>query len=265
MAGDREFAAQLAEAQLPTAKEFVDRYRLTLALAAAAPSAQGDGWLAAQSAQAEEWMARSTALSALVQRGAVAVPTLAEAASRDAYPRVRANALGALLAAGQAARVESLLAADPWPLVRVEAAHVLAARSESRPVLEQAVSDRSRLVRRAAIDALTAGQQRASWPSVGARLDDESLEVREASIEFARQLCVQEARPALLKAANKSLSPDASEEDSTAAVEALRALHELGGPAADDGAGVVRKEGGPELRKLWDGLPPARCQRTPQS
>ncbi|MDB4987082.1 MAG: TolA protein, partial [Myxococcaceae bacterium] len=266
-AGDRDFTATLADAHAPSAQSFEDRYRFALALASATPSEPGNAWLTAQSEQADEWMQRSVALSALVQRKASSVTAVAEKAALDAYPRVRANALEPLLSAGQAERIEAALSKDAWPLVRVEAARVLAARAESRPALELAVADRSRLVRRAAIDALAGGRRAEAWPRVRERLlvADESLEVREAAIAFARQLCLGEARETLRSVANKVLSPEASDEDSQAAVEALRALHDLGGEAAKDGAGVVSKEGGPELKKLWDGLPTARCGGPPQA
>ncbi|MDB4974573.1 MAG: hypothetical protein JWN48_2914 [Myxococcaceae bacterium] len=266
-AGDRDFAASLADEAVSGAQTFADRYRLALALAGATPSQRGDAWLAEQGERAEEWMQRALALEALVLRGSGRAAAVAEKAARDPYPRVRAGALQPALAAGQIQTVEAALAHDGWPLVRVEAAHVLASRPESRAQLEQAVGDRSRLVRRAAIDALASGRRAESWPRVRERLGvaDESLEVREAAVGFARELCLGAAREDLVKVAKKVLSPDASDEDSQVAVEALRALHDLGGAAAKEGADLVNQEGGPALKKLWDGLPAARCQATPRA
>jgi hypothetical protein len=266
-AGDHDFTASLADAEAPAAQAFAERYRYALALAGATATPAGDAWLAQQSEQAEEWMQRRVALAALVARGSAAAPALADKAARDPYPRVRAGALAPLVAAGQPAQVEALLVHDAWPLVRAEAAHALAAQPTSGPALEQAVDDRSRLVRRAAIDALTHGKRVQAWPRVRARLavKGESLEVRESAIEFARRLCLPEAREVLVPVAKKLQSPDASEEDNQVAVEALRALHDLGGEAQKAGAAVVAEEGAPELLKLWQRLPPAQCAAVPAS
>ena len=267
-AGDRDFAAQVADDDARNAQAFEDRYRFALALAKATPTAAGDGWLVQQAEHAEEWMQRSASLAALMLRASASVPAAADKLSRDAYPRVRALSL-APLAQTQPAKVEDALAKDAWPLVRAEAAHVLAARSESVPALQNAVADRSRLVRRAAIDALASGRRVAAWPSVKARLvvKGETLEVREAAIGFARTLCLTEAREPLHELASRVLSPDVDDVETQVALEALRALHDLGGAAARDGAAIVSKEGGPELAKLWQRLPPAHCERpnAPQS
>ena len=266
-AGDRDFAAQLADANAANAQTFEDRYRTALALAAASPSAAGDAWLAQQAEHAEEWMQRSAALSALVQRGATSVPAIAEQLAHDSYPRVRALSLAPVFATGKPGSVEQALAHDPWPLVRAQAARVLAPRLESRAALELAVADRSRLVRRAAIESLASARRVESWPQVRARLAqaDESLDVRQAAIDFARGLCVADARDALHGVAKRVLSPDASDDDTQLAIEALRALHDLGGQAATDAAKLVAEDGGPELTKLWQRLPPAHCAHVPQA
>lgn len=269
-AGDRDLAASVAQAVLPTAESFDDRYRLALALAGSTASEASEAWLRAQAEVAGEWMQRQVSLEALVQRGSSLVAAVADKQRADVYPRVRAGTLAPLVKAGQLSQVEQLLASDPWPLVRVEAARVLApvasTRTESRAALEAALSDRASHVRRAAVEALTAAQQRASWPKVQRQLDqeDEALEVRMGALVYVRALCVVDATPALVKVARKLLSP-ATDDDSQLAVEALRVLHELGATSQKEGQSVVDKEGGPELKKLWERLPPARCGTASQS
>jgi hypothetical protein len=196
-------------------------------------------------------------------------PTVGDKLAHDPYPRVRAEALAPLSAAGQQATVERLLASDPWPLVRAEAARALAPsaarRAESRSALTTAIADRAPRVRRAAIEALTAARQSAAWPSVQTRVDkaDETLEVRTAGLLYVRELCLGAAAPSLVKIARQVLSPSATDDDTQLAVEALRVLHDLGGDAAREGKAVIDKEGGPELPKLWDRLQPARCEPVP--
>jgi len=265
-AGDRDLAASLlASPALQAASSFEERFRVALALAGATPSPDSEAWLRAQAEGAEEWMQRSAALAALVQRGASSAPAVADKLVHDSYPRVRAETLLPLAAAGQQATVESVLVSDPWPLVRVEAARALvpsaASRAESRAALTTAIADRAPRVRRAAIEALTAARQSEAWPSVQTRVDktDETLEVRYAGLVYVRELCLSAAAPSLLKIARLVLSPSATDDDTQLAVEALRVLHDLGGEAARDGKAVIDKEGGPELPKLWERLRPARC------
>jgi hypothetical protein len=269
-ANDRDFAASLLEgAPLHAAGSFEERYRVALALAGATPSPESEAWLRAQAEGAEEWMQRSAAFAALVQRASSATPAVGDKLAHDSYPRVRAEVLAPLAAAGQLSTVEGLLARDPWPLVRVEAARALApsatSRAESRAALTTAIADRAPRVRRAAIEALTVARQSAAWPTVQTRVDkaDETLEVRTAGLLYVRALCVSAAAPSLLKIARRVLSPSATDDDTQLAVEALRVLHDLGGDAAREGKAVIDKEGGPELPKLWDRLQPARCTKAP--
>lgn len=267
--GDGALATSLLEGQLTAAQTFEERYRVALGLAGAAPNAESDTWLSAQADSAEEWMQRHAALAALVQRSSQSTPAIAAKLAHDAYPRVRAATLAPLVAAGQQATVESLLAADPWPLVRAEAAQALApsaaGRAETRAALATAIADRAPRVRRAAIEAVTAARLGDAWSAVRARLehDDEPLEVRTAGLFYVRALCLAEATPVLVKLARKVLSPSATDDDNQLAVEALRVLHDLGGEAANEGKAVIEKGGGPELPKLWARLPPAACAAGP--
>lgn len=257
---DRELAARAA-AQPERAERFEDRYRLALALAEAAPSPDADAWLATQATAAPEWMQRRAAFEALAKRGAEQLPRVAEQLLRDPYPRVRAGVFAALVAGGQGARVTAALADESWPLVRVEAVRALARDAGQRAALENALADGSARVRRAAIEALDQLAHAAAWPAVEARLrtPDEALETREAAVAFARNLCVGAAEDTLLEIARLVLAPETSEEGTRLAIEALRALHELGGAASEKGAAIVKEAGTPELAQLWARLPPARC------
>jgi hypothetical protein len=213
-------------------------------------------------------MQRRAALDALVQRRSGAVAALAEKLAQDPYPRVRAGALGPLVATDQRELVEQLVARDPWPLVRVEAVRALAqAGSEGQSALEGALDDPARSVRQAAIEGLRRAGLSGAWAKIAPHLSaqSEAVEVREAAIGFARSSCLVEARGPLLALARRLLSPGASEEETHLAVEALRALHELGGDAARDGSQVVEQAKTPALTKLWARLAPARCDVPHQS
>jgi hypothetical protein len=258
-----ELAAALAEERAADAGAFEERYRFALALRSTKAAEPGiiDRWLSAQTG-AEEWMQRRAALEALVARGAPDAAAVAGKLAADPYPRVRAAALAPLLADGQRAAVELSLAHDGWPLVRVEAARALAGDTAAHAALDKALDDRAPSVRRAALESLTAQRNDAAWPHVSARLGDarESLFVREAAIAYARELCVQGARDVLTTTARLLLGAGPSEDEMRLGVEALRALHDLGGEAAKAAAAVVKQAATPELEALYRRLPPSRCE-----
>ena len=273
---DPSLTEEIVVTHAARASTFEERHRFVLALGEAAPGparSEADAWLVQQSG-AEEWMQRRAALEALAARGAAQVGPVAEKLAADPYPRVRAAAAASLSApplSGTHRRtlLAAQLANDRWPLVRVAAARALGQDAEARPLLEAALADPAPSVRRAAIEALMlqpAAQER-SFAPIAERMRDarETVEVREAAVSYARERCVMEARDALVTTARALLAPTADEDTTRLAIEALRALHDLGASAAEAGAAVVKAAETPELDSLWRRLPPARCELRHQS
>ena len=133
----------------------------------------------------------------------------------------------------------------------------------SRAVLEKLLDDTSRRVRTAAIDSLTVQQARESWPLVEQRLSatSEWPEVQAAAVRFAATLCLSESRPHLTHLARRALRPDASDDERRLGVEAIRALHELGGQAAEDAKLLATREiASPELQQAVAEPGASHCQ-----
>lgn len=253
---------ELAEGALEVA-DFPSRFRLCLAAGQLAPSAKLDAWLAQKATDAEEWMLRREAYEALRARSSDQAQALAGKIAHDKYPRVRASATPVLAQARAKANLVELAHKDPWPLVRVAAIQSLAGVAESRGVLAQSLEDSSRNVRAAAIDGLV--QQKASdvWPEVAKRLakEDEWPVVKAAALRFAGALCIQGARDALTEIARRGLRHDASDEDRSLSLEALRSLHDLGGDAAGDARLIAERESGSaELKRVMEKAGSSRCE-----
>jgi hypothetical protein len=252
----------LAESALDVG-DFPSRFRLCLAAGQLAPSAKLDTWLAQKAASAEEWMLRRAAYDALVSRNADEAARLAGTVSRDAYPRVRAAASEALAKAGQAAPLSKLARDDAWPLVRVAAVRSLAKLPNTRETLAARLDDSSRHVRAASIDALAQQKANDLWPRIEVRFvkEDEWPVVKAAAVHFASALCIQAARPSLTETARRALRPDASEDDRGVGLDALRALHDLGGEAAADARLIATREAAsPELKRAFEQAGPSRCE-----
>jgi hypothetical protein len=252
----------LAEAALDVA-DFPSRFRLALAASQLPPSHKLDAWLGQKAGGAEEWMLRREAYEALRARGSEQAATLASQLARDKYPRVRASAAQGLAQGGQSAPLRELAREDPWPLVRVAAVRSLAADKQSRGTLAEGIDDSSRNVRSAAIDALAQQEARELWPRIAQRLvkEDEWPVVKAAALRFAGAVCVQEARDALTAAARRALRPDATDDDRSLGLDALRALHDLGGKAAADARLIAERESGsPELKAAMTKAGPSRCE-----
>ncbi len=255
-------AASLAEQVLGEVTTFEDRYRLALALTKAGPSAASDAWLDQAARSSSEWMLRRSAYEALLARDPGKASSLAVVLAADRYPRVRAVALQSLVTTPARTRVEASALEDGWPLVRVAAIRSLMHAPEAKPTLRRAVDDTSRRVRSAAIEALASLSDRDAWGLVQARLvaPGEWPEVHAAAMRFARTLCIDEAREPLLFSLRHAIRADASDDDVRLGLEALRALHDLGGQAAAEATLVVTREGAPAgLVKVHKGLPPPAC------
>jgi HEAT repeat protein len=261
-AGMQELATSLVQAALEEVQTFADRFRLAQLAGELGASEPTDAWLSQQSMSSEEWMIRRAAYVALAKRNPEAAQSLTLYLANDEYPRVRAAAVPYLAQSGNGERLALLAGKDPWPLVRSAAAASLAGVPGSRPILEKLLDDTSRRVRTAAIDALTAQQARDSWPLVEQRLSAtaEWPEVQAAAVRFASTLCVGAARPHLTHLARRALRPDASDDDRRLGQEAVRALHDLGGEAAEDAKLLASRElASPELQQAIAQPGPARC------
>ncbi len=252
----------LAEGALEVA-DFPSRFRLALAASQLPASPKLDAWLGQKATASEEWMLRREAYDALRARGSEQAASLASQVARDKYPRVRASAAEALAKAGQSGPLRELARDDPWPLVRVAAVRSLAGDKQSRSTLAEGIDDSSRNVRAAAIDALAQQEARELWPRIAQRLtkEDEWPVVKAAVLRFAAAVCVQEARDPLTETARRALRPDANDDDRSLGLEALRALHDLGGQAAADARLIAdRESGSPELKSAMAKAGPSRCE-----
>jgi hypothetical protein len=256
-----ELAGTTLEGAL-AAERFEDRFRLCLAAAELPASPAVDAWLARQAAEASEWMQRRAAWEALLARGSEQVPTLVARVAKDPYPRVRAAAAPALVRSSQPAPLAELAQKDPWPLVRAAATTGLGELPRTRAVLEGQLTDSSRYVRAASIEGLLKQREAGAWPLVAQRLSaqNEWPLVQSAAVRFAAGLCVQAAHPALTETARRALRPDASDEDRQLGVEAIHALHDLGGQAEEDARLLATREAAsPALQRTYGTWGPSRC------
>lgn len=262
MAQNATLALALIEPALSSELPFAERYRFAEALAQAAPSESADAWLVQEATGASEWMMRRGAFDALAARNPSQVQAVATALSSDAYPRVRAASLNALVQTESWTRVADLAKSDAWPLVRIAGARALASRTESQPTLEALVSDPAPRVRASAIDSLSHLNAKTAWPAVVQRLTEksESLEVVLSAVAFAREQCLVEAREPLVNIVRRTFRLDADDDDARAGVEALRTLHSLGGAAAADAKNLAgRPEAPPGLAKAYASFRPGQC------
>jgi hypothetical protein len=253
----------LLEQSLPDAQDFEDRYRVALAALHAGSSSALDAWLEREALHAEEWMMRHGAYAALDKRLPARSAELSRALARDDYPRVRALAQATLSRTGSWSQLEQTARSDTWPLVRVAAVKGLAPHVESGAVLKAALEDPARSVRAAAIDALAAQKSEDAWPLVRARLvaPGEWPVVRSAAMRFASALCRQDAREDLVSLARAVARPDAAERDEELGVEALKALHGLGGKGAQEARQILARDGvPPAAKRVLDDAAPSTCR-----
>ncbi len=208
---------------------------------------------------------RLLAARALGELGPVAAPVFAElnVATEDADPRVRAAALGALVAtrAQTGAAVAKVGAGlkDPSPAVRVAAAQlvgILGMRARSAaPALLEALGDRDDAVRAAAVEALSAigSDAEPAVPRLLAVLPSSDAATR-AKILAVFAGIGPRAREVLPEVGKQLQNPDAA-----VRAAALRALGKIDDPAArlpvmrralDDPDPAVRRAAADELGTL---------------
>lgn len=246
--GSPELAAELIAGAAAEADAFEDRWRLVSAAVKAAPSAAVDAWLGELAAKDERWMLRATALTALSQRKAATSRTLAKAALKDEYPRVRLVAVQALV--GDASAIPDLTKhaqRDRWPMVRAAAYEVLAQQAGTGATLQGGVEDRAKSVRAAALRGLTAARVATAWPTVEKVLrdDNEWPEVTIEAAAYARALCVQKAREPLVDLLVRSLKPNAEPFEAEVGGPVFEALADLGGEAAADAQRIAARPTSP--------------------
>lgn len=257
-----ELGTSVAEGAAAGAQSFDDRFRLSVLSGQLGKSDVLDSWLADQALHAEEWMTRRAAFDALTIRADEKARPLAEQLVKDPYPRVRAGTASTLAKAGKQTTLEEIAHNDHWPVVRAAAASALGTLEATRPALEQLLDDTSRRVRSAAVDALASQGTRDAWPLVEQRLvaANEWPEVQAAAVRFASQLCVNSARSALSNVARRGLRPDANEDERQLSLDAIHALHDLGGEAAADAKLLASRESGSEqLQQAITRFAPPRC------
>lgn len=217
------------------ASEFPDLWRFVHAAAALPAQPATDAWLGKLARGEARWMLRTAALEALEARHSAGAREAARAALADPYPRVRLEALGMLADDPTSfARIAEHARRDTWTMVRVAAIEAIALQPGAEKVLREAVGDRRRRVRAAAIDGLARAGVKSAWPLVEEKLtdDEEWPEVASAAVRYVRTLCVREAEDALLATLERGMRPDAWEPDVRLALEAFGALAALGGEGA---------------------------------
>jgi len=238
-------SAELITGAVGDAERFEDRYRLVKAAAEGRAEPETDRWLAGVATSADEWMLRAEALAALGARSSPALDGAARSALEDEYPRVRVTAATVLAGRrGTLRAVATLARRDPWPMVRGAATEALASVPDARPILLASLGDRAQSVRAAAVRALTARGDRSAAEAIGERLgdDDEWPEVIQASIAYARAVCVQSLVDPLVGVLRRGMRPNAWAPDVDLAVLAVQVLGVLGG---EDAEAAVRSASSP--------------------
>jgi hypothetical protein len=228
-------ARQVLERSVDDARAFPERWRLTQAAARLSPDPKVDAWLTELAGSADEWMLRAAALEALAARGAASALHTAKTALRDDYPRVRAHALAVLAKDQDSLELLSRYARkDEWFLVRSAALQALPDSDASRSTMQEALRDRSPIVRAAAIRALRRVRAGQAWPAVQPLVAnaEEFPEVISDGIAYARALCLAAASGTLQDVVKRGLRPEAWTADQELALGALEALTQLGGEHA---------------------------------
>jgi hypothetical protein len=203
-----------------------------------------------------DWPVRS--LAAKLGAGMPETGAALLAAARDAEPRVREEALGAMgvvFVPGADVVAAALLQAEPWSFVREQAVRVLQkapASGGADEALGAALQDPSLRVRAGALLALAMRRARAMGPAVRARLDDkhENAEVRAAAALALGAFCDVDARDRLTELARQLGSPGMPEDEQRVALGALYALAALQpGDLRDRVAPLLGPSVPPEVRE----------------
>jgi hypothetical protein len=211
--------------------DFVTRFRIARA-ARTFESATVDAWLDATARSAEEWMLRAEAIEALGPR---ASRELLGVLLVDRYPRVRLAAAHAVARRGHELPTLAALARhDAWPLVRAYALGEIADAPEGRAVLLDALGDPASAMRASALDLLRVRSAPDVDAPVAVILEDE-LEwphVTARAIEVAEARCSDTLGPALVHVVARGARSQASPGHLETAQLALRVALRMGGATA---------------------------------
>ncbi len=212
-------------------ESFETRFRVART-ARAAWSEAIDAWLLATATGAEEWMLRSEAVLALGPR---ASRELLATLLRDPYPRVRLAAARAVAARGsERATLMALSRHDAWPLVRAFAMGEVVDEAEGRAMVIEALRDPASAVRQRSLELLrTRGGPDVTGP-VLAILEDtrEWPHVTSRAIELADTQCAEDLGPGLVALVSRGARANASAPELDNAQAALRVALRLGGETA---------------------------------
>jgi hypothetical protein len=231
--------------------DFVTRFRLARA-ARVTEDARIDAWLETTARSAEEWMLRAEAVDSL---GGRASRELLAVLLRDDYPRVRLAAARAVSRrGGESATLLALARHDAWPLVRAYALGEVADLPEARAVLVDALSDPASAMRARSLELLrsrTAADIDApliaileddhEWPHVAAR-----------AVEVAEVRCSDSLGPALVHAVRRGARGGASAGDLETAQVALRVALRYGGSIASDARRATEGPSSPAFQVLLE-------------
>ncbi len=220
-----------AIARPESSTDFVTRFRIARA-ARVTEDASIDAWLSETARHAEEWMLRAEAVESL---GARASRDLLGVMLNDAYPRVRLAAARAVARRGQeSATLIAIARHDAWPLVRAYALGEIADLPDARPVLIDALADPASAMRARALELLhdrTAADVDA--PVIAILQDDQEWpHVAGRAVEVAEVRCSESLGPALVHAVRRGARGSASAGDLETAQVALRVALRYGGTTA---------------------------------
>jgi hypothetical protein len=227
-----EVLGSLVAHALIEATDFSTTWRLLESAGAAGPSAAIDAWVESKLNEPGPWMVRAAAVDAVAARGLrdKARPSLA-----DPYPRVRLRA--ALALSGDAHTMidrAALARTDIWPMVRAAAVMSLRGEGDALPVVIAAVDDSMSVVRKAAIEVLTATPHDEGWDRIHRRLlaSQEWPGVTAAAIEYVVAHCRTDAAESLFRVVMRAAPSNARTDDLNNAARAIEALRVLGTPEA---------------------------------
>jgi hypothetical protein len=248
-------ALDLAVKAMARAERFEDLWRLVQACRALPADSQVNAWLERTARNEERWMLRAAALEALRERGAPGLQSVALAALKDAYPRVRCEAVKVFAATGKDLTLLSAHARkDSWPMVRAAAVEALTGVKGvgSSRVLSQALGDPAKVVRAAAVRSLAGRKEKGAWDKVAKRLQDEGEwpVVMTEAIAFARKLCLGESVAVLRQVVERGLEPRAWEKDVELAAQAVETLALIGSPEALLAVKEASAPGAPPLLRV---------------
>ena len=235
----------------PARTNFVTRFRLARA-ARTFDSPEVDAWLDTTARTAEEWMLRAEAVEAL---GARASRDLLGVLLVDSYPRVRLAAARAVARRGhEIPTLVALARHDAWPLVRAYALGEIADAPDGRAVLLDSLRDPASAMRASALDLLRARSAPDVDEAVAVILEDalEWPHVTARAIEVAEARCSDSLGPALVSVIARGARAQASPGHLETAQLALRVALRMGGATAEGARAAAQGPAAPAFQVLLE-------------